>query len=231
MAHGQKRKVVVMFGVLRGELLPVHCEAGPSFFFASDDGLSRPRPRSKPHGQCPIPMPRSPRVWGPGPGTRGARGGARSALDSPSRHRDETRTQTDLNRSEQIWVDQEVGSLSKLPGERFEGIVLEKRPTASRIVQWMRSCPVACCWIEDVVAAPSRPGFEACWCRGLRKRAESRESSTVRRQVPNPVGHLALMPRSMTDLASGGEVVDDVVFRGCLGAWSSESGAWKRTPE
>lgn len=120
MAHGQKRKVVVMFGVLRGELLPVHCEAGPSFFLASDDGLSRPRPRSKPHGQCPIPMPRSPRVWGPGPGTRGARGGARSALDSPSRHRDETRTQTDLNRSEQIWVDQEVGSLSKLPGAEGE---------------------------------------------------------------------------------------------------------------
>ena len=114
---------------------------------------------------------------GPGTGdSNGARGGARSALDSlyPPPVRDKA------NRSKQIWVDQEVGSLSKLSGVevqlKWEGGRPQRWPPTTSRKSRIPSLELD----RDFVAAPSRsvPVFDVWRCRGLREQAGC---NTVRR--------------------------------------------------
>ena len=195
----RRKKVVVMFSVLR-EMRPVHARLG-RVFLSSDNGLSRPRPRSKTHAQRPMPMPRSPPpgLWGPGLGTQ-PRGGARSALDSPSRHRDET--------SKQIWTDLSRSGLTR------KSEVYPNCPAQRERFGYGRGH-----WTFSGLPVLLHRGHRSSALLSRFRRLSVPRSARARKRAAlygakYPVGHLALMPRSMTDLTSGGEVADDGVSPG-----------------
>jgi hypothetical protein len=149
---------------------------------------------------CPISNAHAPAPPAVGPGTGDSSSGGRSiglGFTVPPPRRD---TQTDLNRSEQIWVDQEVGGLSKLPGAEGEIRTGHRAldspqlrgPPQLRLDGWM--LPVLLGQGRRSSAISS--GFDLCRCRGLRGRESEQHCTAPSTQL----GHLALMPRFMTDL-------------------------------
>lgn len=191
-------------------------EAGSRFFFLLlTTGFPAPA-----RDRNPMPSVQSPCPGRPGCGARDRGLELGEALDRPWTHRPATATRH-ANRS---GLTRRPGVYPNCPAQRERFGHGERawqcpREVAHSKAGWFNGCGRACpvvCWIE---AAPSRPGFEACWCRRLLR--ERRDQDCTAPSI-YPVGHLALMPRFMTDLASGGEVVDDGVFRG---VWGLEPGA------